>query len=979
MSTINSVRPVITISKREPSVGFSLRAFTSDVILAEYKSLIDELGSYEYDPKANAAVQQKRDIVARTAFSKLVALNESLAKTPFTVNEADAKINRMSRSIGSDIFGVDYESRRPTTAWITVEHGIQENMTFNWRVAGAQKKAANKAIEDLQKAIYIRLGANGVVVNRKDGSQIHYYGFASSASHQKNEKLVMADGELMKLHEEAIWFGLTFKQFLQLDVNGAAIWKMRANILRPIRKALETADGRKVYLHDIIVKDDITVTRHYSHARKVGELQENGEVFVDCEADEERTLDDGGVHYLVPMKNQGQVTSFGLKGMGSDITSAMKIAARLEGKEIPDFGGKLLMMGAGCWKFDKLGLSWDEFVTKVDKLAERYPGINQVWLLREGEEVEDNEKVRRLTRSLIQQWIDVDDMDVRKLTAATRRSLLKSKTLKGAVNTLSMPGVSDEERPEIAKLFKNAPWLVLNKNVQEYLKVKYEKRQKTAAGNKLRTQGSYPYIQEDLVAIAQIQIFGADPNRTDLGVLEAGEMSVAGVEDGREMLAVRFPANYLTARVRTNRACGDAFASAGNIAMLSIYDDILVVQDGDVDGDEMAIILNDTAIRATKQMMERFNPRTVLFQHGGKAPKIVLGSRSYAVKTMYEDLWKAKKFDSVGKYANLATLCVHLASLAYREGDMDAVQINLNRMSLASTGAILAIDQVKGNAVSQELIDRLDEIGKAVRGECEHKMPWTQQFVKGIDPDLCMERSEAICDRIGGLIMDETGNFELETGKCVWNSDAARKALLSFCVRTTAVRRSTVGQSFLDRLADNWFNEKNPLDAETFAKIRRGEPVGQPELIDLLWRNACALEFRMDGADLNAKREEYAKVCRELLYQHACSSEWVTDDGYVFSDNEKKASVCNSAVSTVLRTKMDSSRAMFILKLFAKELNWSLRRSEEDGSSFLFSFDSDLSLESESEELYSDEDGILDEPEFDNDGWFCDDDEDYCD
>ena len=975
MSTINA-RPVVTISSREPSIGFSLRAFTSDAILVEYKDLVEELKAYTFDPEAKAAEQGKKDLAARETFSKLLSLNASLMNTPFHVKESQAKVNRMSRSIGSDIFGVDYETRKPTTAWIAVEHSIQEVFNFNWHVASANKKAANKLIEELQKQVYLRLGLNGVVMSRKDGSTIHYYGFASSASHQKKEKLVMADGELMKLHEEAIWFGLTFKQFLQLSVNGAAIWKMRANILRPIRKALETADGRKVYLHDIIVKDDITVVRHYPHARKVGERQDNGEVFVDCEADEERTLDDGGVHYLVPMKNQGQVTSFGLKGMGSDMTSAIEVAARLEGKEIPDFGGKLLMMGAGCWKFDKLGLTWDEFVAKVDALADRYPGINQVWLLREGEELDGNEKVRRLTRSLIQQWIAVDDMDVRKLTASTRRSLLKSKTMKGAVNTLSMPGLSEDQKPEIAKVFTKAPWLVLNESVQDYLRNAWEKRRINACANKLRTEGSYPYIQEDLVAIAQIQVFGADPNRADLGVLAAGEMSVAGVKDGAKMLAVRFPANFLTARVRTNRACTEAFASAGNIAMLSIYDDILVVQDGDVDGDEMAIILNETAIRLTEQMIGLFNPPTILFQHGGKAPKIQLASRSYAVKTMYEDLWKAKKFDSVGKYANLATLCCHLASLAYRDGDMDQVRINLNRMSLASTGAILAIDQVKGNAVSQDLINALDQIGRDVRSECEHKMPWTQQFVKGIDPELCMERSETVCDRIGGLVLDETGEFVLETGKCSWNLSAARKALLDFGVRTTAVRKAPVSKSFLDNLADNWFNEKNPLDADLFAKIRAGESVGQEELIDLLWRNACALEFRMEGTNLNEKREQYHKVVREMLYAQACSTEWTAGDGHVFTEPEKKASVVNSAVTSVLKNKVDGSRAMFVLKVFAKELNWSVSRSSEDGSSFLFNVDNTVD---EDEELYSDEEGtaVYDEPDFDIDlsGAYCDDEE----
>lgn len=972
MSTINA-RPVVTITTREQSVGFSLRAFTSDVVLNEYIPLIEQINEYYYDPEMDAYTRGLLLMKARAAFAQLVNLNNSLMSTPFRVKESQAKVSRMSRSIGSDIFGIDYSSRKPCAAWITVEHSIQAMTSFNWRVASANKKDAYQTIEALQKAMYYRLGNAGLVMERKDGTQIHYYGFAASASHQKKEKLVMADGELMKLHEEAIWFGLTFKQFLQLSVNGAAIWKMRANILRPIRKALKTADGRNVYLHDIIMKDDISANRHYPNARKVGEVQPDGSIFVDCEADEDRTIDDGGIHYLIPMNNMGQLTSFGLKGMGSDMTSAIEVAAHLEGKEIPDFGGKLLMMGAGCWKFDKLGISFDEYVAKVDALADRYPGINQVWLLREGEEVDGNEKIRRLTRSLIQQWIDISDLDIRKLTSATRRSLLKVKTLKGAIDSLRMGNIPESDRPEIAKLFGNAPWLVLNENVQDYLAKKWTKKQATACGNKLRTTGSYPYIQEDLVAVAQIQIFGADPNRSDLGVLKAGEMSVAGVEEGQKMLAVRFPANYLTARVRVNKPCAEAFASCGNIAMISIYDDILVVQDGDVDGDEMAIILNDIAIAATERMIERFNPPTILFQHGSKAPKVVLGTRAHAVQTMYEDLWKAKKFDSVGKYANLSTLCAHLASLAYREGDMASVQQYLDYMSLASTGAILAIDQVKGNAVSPALIAKLDEVGKTVRGLCGHLMPWTQQYVKGISAEACMARSDALCDRVGGVVLDETGDFELEVGSCKWNLAAARKALLDFGVRTTSVRRAPVGKSFFNALTDNWFNDKNQADADLFAKIRAGEAVGQEELIDLLWRNACALEFRMEGANLEAKREQYYQTVRTMLYDQACSTSWISADNHVFTESEKKASVVNSAVSFILKNKVDGSRAMFVLKVFAKELNWCVTRSSEDGSSFFFECD-----DANEEELYSAEEGIVesDEPEFNDSAiWFGDDDE----
>ena len=98
---------------------------------------------------------------------------------------------------------------------------------------------------------------------------------------------------------------------------------------------------------------------------------------------------------------------------------------------------------------------------------------------------------------------------------------------------------------------------------------------------------------------------------------------------------------------------------------------------------------------------------------------------------MYSSLWSAKEFDSVGKYANLARDCAFLANIELKEmrkarsaGNDRAANEHWTEfkkfilwMAAASTGAILAIDQVKGNAVDPKLIAWLEAIADAVRND----------------------------------------------------------------------------------------------------------------------------------------------------------------------------------------------------------------------------------------------------------------------
>ena len=489
---LDNSRKMKTIKSRTKSTGFSLYSFGPKAVLKEYEPFLYELKQYRYnkDTADTAEGQQALQEVRKTA-DNLIKFAWHYRNDPINIKKTDAKVSHMSYSMAALIFGIDTEERAPQRQFITIQHSVQEVFNLDWHAFGSQKKEAEKRIEMLQKVILRRIGkqidvhSKSRVNNMWIPEVISYQGFAASASHQKDEKFIAAKKDLMNLHEVAINFGLTKEEFLNLKLNGAAIWKMRANLLRPLRMKLMTKDGREVFLHDIELNDDIVANRFYPNARRVGVLTDTGDIHQDGPAEEERTIWDGGAAYEVEMNAEGQLTSILFKAMGQDGRSANETAAKLLNVPVKK-SDKLIMAGKGCWKGDKLGFSWEEYCERMKKLAIIYPGINNMWILREADEPEDVTHVRRLTRSLIQQWIKMDTKDVLAISRKARRSLKKMKTVKGAIKMLAKTGIDDNERTAIEKLFNEAPWLVLNPNVQLYLKNKFEKRRAEAAAEVLQ-------------------------------------------------------------------------------------------------------------------------------------------------------------------------------------------------------------------------------------------------------------------------------------------------------------------------------------------------------------------------------------------------------------------------------------------------------------------------------------------------------------
>lgn len=995
------------VEKREKAPGFSCRSYQKEELWRGRIDLINEIA--EYRPEKDESSEIRQSFIEKKKQLDADLLNETL-----TVRYKKGRIIRLTKGAIPEVVRIDYE-KRPTSKLMVVEHGIQELFDFHWTLFSNDKKVAEEQKNEYQQKIEKHLMYKGVKVLYQDGTSKLYGGAASSASHQKQEKLLMVDAAEMKFAAKFFWFGKSLKEFAaSTKMTGAELWKVRANFVRPWMKQFVTADGKVIRMHDVLFVKDVEKIYAIKNGRKIGKI--NGKLYQDGEMEEPKILGDGAIVSIVKLAFQGQCSSTGLKGFFVDGTSSIESLCKKHGMTIEQFmnlevegiDGKLhrvgnykAIAGEGCWKLDKAFGSFTDYMSWLEEMAETYDGLDVLYLLRQSEEIEEEEKIRRLTKTLIQQWMMMSPKEIRRLTAKARKDLKKAKTFRGSVRKLAALWKNKEERGEVEHLFEDAPWLIANPIIQEFLKEKWYRKLVEAASCKFRTEGQYPYIMQDTVALLEAWVLGLDPNSEDLGILKGDEVSCADVPDGRELLCVRFPANFLTAMVMVNRACAEAFSSVNAVMMLSVHSDILIRQDGDVDGDEMCVIYNRLAINMTKRMLREFNPPVILFAHGSKPERHTYENIEAFMQESADALWRAKKYDSVGLYANLAMKCAYLASVAKAKGNKKACDDYLVWMSAASTGAILAIDQVKGNAVDDSLINWLDTINNSVRnaikdiamemgyGKLEASVkqnPFTHYYNqlakrKPIDMVTCLDANEDnFVDMIADLILHDAGSWDdYDMQGVVWNPDAAKDALLNKSIPDgITVKYGRVTKEMVELLGDNWFKmeAKDPnLDAtiETRKKMIPGTQIGLKEFLLLLWRNESSMSYIMEGTNLFEKKEEYFDTCRELLRMFLESGDWVNKyaksfpTGYEFSLKERWTIMVNAVVKDALelanKNGLDSNKgsyAMFCLRLFAPEIRKNIKENRVDMARFfLLTVDIDDLLREIDEEQQEDLDELM--------------------
>jgi hypothetical protein len=996
------VREQLKAEIREKAKGFNCRTYEPDELWRQYLTLIEAVKEYRPDYRIEALQYElkycedderydeiKAELAKRIAADnealKLARANLELLKSqlfvdaPLTVRRSEGRVIRLTRSLTSDTMGIDYESKRPTDKVFVLNHDTQNTFDFHWKVFADLEDDGKQAKDKFQIEVMNRLGWRGVVAVSKDESKAMFTVVGASAAYQKADKVLMGKTKCLKEHERLFWFGKTMDEFVtSMKTTGAEFWKARANMLRPWMKPFEMKDGGFMKFRRLLIVKDVEKLYKLLNARIIG-TQEDGSLYKDGLAEFKAIVGDGAILSIRAMKFQGQCSGALIKGFLADATSSIEALCKKHGISFEKFldtkveglDGKMhrlgdfdAICGEGCWKGDKVFESFEAYSEWVDEMAKTYEGFDNLYLLRQAEEIEDEEKVRSLTRTLIQQWMFMSDKEIAMLTSKARKQLKRGKTFSGAVAKLAALFRNEEERTAIERLFEKCPWLVMAPAVQNYLGESWKRKQITYASGKFRTEGQYPYIMQDPVALLEVWVLGMDPDDPSLGVVEEGYVSCADVPEGRKLLCVRFPANFLTAQVRRNAAYKGAFASLNGVMVISVHDPILIIQDGDVDGDEMCVIYNRLAIELTERMLKKFNPPAILFKHGGKPDRKVSGSKQAFVHEMMTALWKAKRYDSVGIYANLAMRCAYLAAICWKLDKKEWVDKYLLWMSIASTGAIIAIDQVKGTTVDEDLVKEIEKITKQVNkamrklatnagcADAELKVnPFIQYYVaaakrKPIDMATCLPANpDNFLDVMSKTILDDTGSWEDFNGEgVVWNAGAAKEALMSD-LPLAKIPYAKITKEMIDLLGDNWAKlraktaDERAMDktAPTLKKMAAGTPVGLQEFVQLLWRNESAMAYSMEGRQLWEKKEEYYDVCRELLRMLLDAGEWKNKSNYApdfqFTAEIKWDILVDNLLQDALELQYESklekkgSYALFVLKLIAPDL---LKRAERN-------------------------------------------------
>lgn len=1000
------VREQLKAEIREKAKGFNCRTYEPDELWRQYIVLIEAVKEYRPDYRIEALQYElkycedderydeiKAELAKRIAADnealKLARANLELLKSqlfvdaPLTVRRSEGRVIRLTRSLTSDIMDVDYESKRPSDKVFVLNHDTQNTFDFHWKVFADLEDDGKQAKDNFQIEVMNRLGWRGVVAISKDGeSKAMFTVVGASAAYQKADKVLMGKTKCLKEHERLFWFNKTMDEFVtSMKTTGAEFWKARANMLRPWMKPFELKDGGFMKFRRLLIVKDVEKLYKLLNARIIGK-QEDGTLYKDGFAEFKAILGDGAILSIRELKFQGQCSGALIKGFLADASASIEVLCKKHGISFEKFldykvegiDGKMhrlgdfdAICGEGCWKGDKVFESFEAYAEWVDEMAKTYEGFDNLYLLRQAEEIEDEEKVRSLTRTLIQQWMFMSDKEIAMLTSKARKQLKRGKTFGGAVAKLAALFRNEEERTAVERLFERCPWLVMAPAVQNYLGESWKRKQITYASGKFRTEGQYPYIMQDPVALLEVWVLGKNPDDPSLGIVEEGYVSCADVPEGRKLLCVRFPANFQTAQVRRNAAYKGAFASLNGVMVISVHDPILIIQDGDVDGDEMCVVYNRLAIELTERMLKKFNPPVILFKHGGKPDRKVSGSKQAFVKEMMSALWKAKRYDSVGIYANLAMRCAYLASICWKQGKQEWVDKYLLWMSIASTGAIIAIDQVKGTTVDEDLVGEIEKITKQVNkamrklasnagcADAELKVnPFIQYYVaaakrKPIDMATCLPANpDNFLDVMSKMILDDTGSWDDFDGEgIVWNVEAAKEALMSG-LPLAKIPYAKITKEMIDLLGDNWAKLRAKTADEratdktipTLKKMAAGTPVGLQEFVQLLWRNESAMAYSMEGRQLWEKKEEYYDVCRELLRMLLNAGEWKNKSNYApdfqFTAEIRWELLVDNLLQDALELQYESklekkgSYAMFVLRLISPDL---LKRAERNNVS----------------------------------------------
>ena len=539
----------------------------------------------------------------------------------------------------------------------------------------------------------------------------------------------------------------------------------------------------------------------------------------------------------------------------------------------------------------KLGLTWDEFVKRVEALAKWFPTIGMLRVVRNADSVE--ETGRKASRQLLQQFIATKNV----APAAQRdeKWLNKFKTLEGALETYAGTHKEAEERSPLEWLFWRVPSLLASEPMKADVEARWNEHLADAASGRVMVDGSYPYIVTDPVAIIRILLFGADPN-TEQGLIPEGCINAPGLGDLQKVLINRYPSNFFTATVVKNISFTDEmldlreiYGSIGNVMVLPYNSIVLVLADGDVDGDEMMIIVTVWFVEQFEAAMKFIHQdeirMPILFEHA-KAELKHFATKRELNEEIARSILLANEFGGeVGTNSLLATRAMHKAMCFA----WDRIRFNeyLFAAVYAHVGAILAIDLVKTGVYPAWLQCKLAKVKELVG-----RLPWNELFKRHTsanpwykvmaeeakayaekrEKDACYQREskQAIVDKLARYLVDncasEDGAFHFDTQMYKFDlplllNKAFGKQPSKLIIPSGVLRKINMR----NRL-------ENGSDRAILRTAAEGKAVSRSDLLKFFWRNSAALSRKMDRQDTGSSRESdwlqrqaYYAFVREVL------------------------------------------------------------------------------------------------------------------
>lgn len=901
--------------------SYKILAFSQEHVLAEYMAFLMAMMAFQvdkdgfYDP---AELQAARVAKCHLAMK----LQADMAK-PIVLKPEDGRITGLRQSLMSDILGVEYGRQRPVWQIVKVSHNVGA-FKVHPLVLGTTPSEAEKTMRSLKEQILRRICFSGIVINK-----MMYLPLAASADAQKKGQLLMGAKPVMDQTSDARECAGNETEAMKRP-DTAAEWLKRMAVLMTPSSILisgKSAQVRGYFIKAMLIGNGEDGPIHLRDIKMVSSIKVN------------RTFDrvrviDGKYHPVEPMTTQQtQADGQMVRTDDPEIMEAVFDLEKLEKVDsLPsDFWSYKIVATTDVWKANKLFPSWDAFLAWVDKLEAKYPFIGYLRCVRMADDTEDLDEdetpeTRELSRQLLQQMLLISAKEVAHLTQRTRRWLKKEKTAAGAYRKLTEANIPEDQRSDAAKVFAALPELMGERHIDQYLGECWTEKRRRAAMGKLRVSGSYPFLAQDPVAFLQVTVFGHDPEDPNLGVLGAEEFSTPGMEDKQEACVNRYPANAITAKVMVNRAI-KAFAKLGGILVLSWHGDAIVRFDGDFDGDEALLVTWAWFVALMKRMLAMANFPLIVFEHGSKEEAKAFRTAENKASAMAAALQRSQEFNQVGIYSDLAMTLLALASEAACHGEDAKKEEYLRAASLAHVGAILCIDQVKGNDISPELLSALKKLQTYVRKRTHGLKPWNQQFHrpgKAVLPFM-----DCTADRIAACIMSDVGEWELQDAP-VW-SPALADLMMNDAVCSHKPYGAPVAHKFLQEL--NWRNYADD-ESRLAVAVRKGEPVAMKDLLVFFWRNRCALSYRMLGEGAEQSNELY-RLCREVCMETLTAKSHIYN-GRELSQEEKEALVVNAAIRMAfeldghgngIAEDKKASFAMFVVRVFAPDIAKNLERN----------------------------------------------------